>query len=83
MSPRRVNVSLDEERAAKLTQLAERTHVADGTMARSLLSAAIDEADPDPTSIAHVLAGIPGIHERLGAAEADEKAGRVVELSDL
>ena len=44
----RVNVVLDEERAVKLRRLAERTHTNAGTLARSLLSTALDEADPDP-----------------------------------
>ena len=44
----RLNVTLDSEHAAKLSMLAERTHVQEGTLARSLLSSALDEADPDP-----------------------------------
>jgi len=41
----RVNVTLDPEHAARLTRLAEHTHVQEGTLARSLLPAAIEEAD--------------------------------------
>jgi hypothetical protein len=44
--PTRVNVTLDELHAEKLRRLAERTHVNEGTIARSLLSSALDEADP-------------------------------------
>jgi len=44
---KRVNVILDEERALKLHRLAERTHTNAGTLARSLLSSALDEVDPD------------------------------------
>ena len=40
---KRVNVILDEERALKLHRLAERTHTNAGTLARSLLSSALDE----------------------------------------
>ena len=50
-SGHRLNVTLDPEHAARLAQLAERTHVQEGTLARSLLSMAIEEADPDARSI--------------------------------
>lgn len=80
---RRLNVSLDEQRASKLARLADRVHVADGTLARSMLSAAIDEADPDADSITDILEGIPGLADRLDRAEAQVAAGAVVELRDL
>ena len=83
MAPRRLNVSLDEQRSAKLTRLADRAHVADGTLARSLLSAAIDDADPDPESITDILEGIPGLRAKLERGEADLASGSVVELQDL
>ena len=41
---RRLNVTLDAERAAKLARLAERMHVQEGTLARSLLASALDDA---------------------------------------
>jgi hypothetical protein len=44
---RRLNVTLDEEHAMKLSRLAERTQMQEGTLARSLLSRAIDQADVD------------------------------------
>ncbi len=47
----RFNIQLDERHALKLHQLAERTHVNPGTLARSLLSTALDETAPDPSSI--------------------------------
>ena len=40
-----MNVTLDPEHDAKLTQLAERTHLEKGTLARSLLLQAIDERE--------------------------------------
>ena len=83
MATRRVNVSLDAQRAAKLARLAERAHVAEGTLARSLLSATIDDADPDPASVTDILEGVPGMAERLTSAEAEAEAGTVVELRDL
>jgi len=83
MSTRRLNVSLDERRAAKLARLADRAHVPDGTLARSLLSAAIDDADPDVGSVTEILEGIPRLPERLAQAEAEGEAGEVIELREL
>ena len=81
MTTRRLNVSLDEQRAAKLARLADRPHVPDGTLACSLLSAAI--ADPDAGSVTDILEGIPGLRERLTEAEAEVEAGEVTELREL
>ena len=80
---RRLNVTLDDERAAKLARLAERMHVQEGTLARSLLATALDEADPDPRSIAALLDAIPGAYERarLGADQA--RRGETVALDEL
>lgn len=83
MTTRRLNVSLDQQRSAKLARLADRAHVADGTLARSLLSAAIDDADPDAESITDILEGIPGLAGQLERAEAQVASGAVVELRDL
>lgn len=83
MSPRRLNVSLDDQHAEKLARMAERAHVADGTLARSLLSAAIDDADPDARSITEILEGVPGLPERLATAEAEVDAGSVTDLEEL
>ncbi len=83
MGSRRLNVSLDEQHAEKLARLADRARVADGTLARSLLSAAIDDADPDARSITEILEGIPGLTDRLSEAEAEVKAGYVTELEEL
>ena len=79
----RLNVTLDPEHAARLTRLAERTHIQEGTLARSLLSMAIEDADPDPRDIAALLDGIPGAYERaqLGLRQAQE--GRTVPLDEL
>jgi hypothetical protein len=80
---RRINVSLDDEHAEKLAALAERTHVNEGTMARSLLSGALDEADPDPRHVADVLDAIPGAWERLQRARDQADRGETVELDEL
>lgn len=81
--PHRLNITLDDEHAAKLAELAERTHVQEGTLARSLLSSVLDEADPDPGHIVALLDAIPGAYERaeLGLRQAD--AGDTVPLDSL
>ncbi len=79
----RLNVSLDDEYSAKLARLAERAHVQEGTLARSLLSRAIDEADIDARDIVQVLDGIPGAHARLRRSLRDAEAGRTVPLEAL
>lgn len=60
----RLNVTLDAEHAAKLARLAERTSTDERTLARSLLSNAIDEALPDADDVVERLDGIPGAYER-------------------
>ena len=79
----RVNVTLDSVYALKLQRLAERTHTNEGTLARSLLSSALDEADPDPRNIADLLDATPGALERakLGADQA--RAGLGTPLDEL
>ncbi len=79
----RLNVTLDSEHAAKLSLLAERVHVQEGTLARSLLSSALDEADPDPRTVTALLDGIPGAFEeaQLGLQQARE--GKTVPLDAL
>ena len=79
----RLNVTLDPERAAKLALLAERTHTQEGTLARSLLSHAIDDADVDARHVAELLDGIPGAFERgqLGLEQA--RSGQTAALDEL
>jgi predicted transcriptional regulator len=79
----RLNITLDDEQAEKLSRLAERMHVQPGTVARSLLSTAIDEADPDPRNVVELLDGIPGAYERAERGLGDAKAGRTVPLDEL
>jgi predicted transcriptional regulator len=77
MATKRVNVLLDDEHAIKLQRLAERTHATPGTIARSLLASALDEADPDARHVAALLDGIEGAFAsaRRGLEEADEGLG--------
>jgi len=81
--PRRVNVLLGEEHAAKLYGLAERTHVNAGTLARSLLSTALDQADPDAATITAVLDAVPGAFERAQQGLAEVRADRVTPVDEL
>lgn len=81
--PNRFNVLLDDEHAAKLHRLAERTYVNPGTIARSLLSTALDQADPSPEDVTALLDAIPGAYERALEGREAIKAGRVVPLEDL
>jgi hypothetical protein len=76
-------VTLDEERALKLASLAERTHVAEGTLARSLLSTALDGADPDPARITELLDAIPGAWDRTQEGIAQAERGEGTAINDL
>ncbi len=80
---RRLNITLDEAQAAKLSRLAARVHVNEGTLARSLLSTAIDNADPDPASVVAVLDGIDGAWERAQLGNRQAEAGETIFLDDL
>ena len=79
----RLNVTLDPERAAKLALLAERTHTQEGTLARSLLAHAIDEADVDARHVVELLDGIPGALERAQLGFEQARSGQTVALDEL
>jgi hypothetical protein len=79
----RVNVTLGAEYAEKLTRLAERTHVREGTLASSLLSQAIDDADIEARRIVELLDGIPGAWERIEQGIEDAQSGRTIPLEQL
>jgi predicted transcriptional regulator len=79
----RVNITLDDERAEKLSRLAERMHVQPGTVARSLLAHALDEADPDPRNVVELLDGIDGAYERAQLGLRQAQAGQTVSLDQL
>jgi hypothetical protein len=79
----RFNVQLDERHASKLHALAERTHVKPGTLARSLLITAIEEAAPSPSSIVELLDSIPGAFERAQQGLRETQAGKGIPLSEL
>ena len=83
MDRARLNVTLDGEHAEKLSRLAARVHVQEGTLARSLLSMAIDEADPDAAHIGELLDAIPGAHERALEGREQGRRGETVPLDEL
>lgn len=71
----RVSITLDEIRAAKLARLGARVHVSEGTLARSLLSSALDDADPDAANVVALLDRVAGACERatLGRQQAIDR----------
>lgn len=81
--PQRFNVTLDPERAAKLSRIAARIHVPEGTLARSLLASALDDADPDPGNILGVLDRIPGAFERAELGRQQARDGNTIPLDRL
>lgn len=83
MTTHRLNVTLDAEHAGKLARLAARVHVNEGTLARSLLSSAIDDADPDADSVVAVLDGIAGAWDRALRGRQQAEVGETVPLDEL
>ncbi len=79
----RFNIQLDERHALKLHELAERVHVNPGTLARSLLSTALEEAAPDPSSIVELLDAIPGAYERAREGRRQVQSGEGIPLGEL
>lgn len=80
---KRINVVLDDEHAAKLQDMAGRMYLQPGTVARSLLSSAIDQLDAEAATLTAILDAIPGAWERTQEGLADAKARRVVPLDQL
>lgn len=80
---KRINVTLDSEHAEKLAMLAQRGHVQEGTLARSLLSIALDEADPEAQRLTELLDSIPGAWERTQEGLEQARRGETLPLSDL
>lgn len=83
MAATRLNITLDEASAQKLSAMADRMHVNEGTLARSLLTTAIDEADPDPRNIVALLDGVPGAWEDAQEGWRQAQAGDTIPLDQL
>jgi adenylate kinase family enzyme len=79
----RLNITLDDEQAEKLARLADRMHIQPGTIARSLLSTALDEADPDAHNVTALLDGIPGALVRAQLGREQAYAGETISLDEL
>ncbi len=82
-SVERLNITLDDEQAQKLARLADRMHVQPGTIARSLLSGALDDTDPDARNVVNLLDGIPGALERAQRGRDQAHAGDTTSLDEL
>lgn len=78
----RLNVTLGAEQGRKLSRIASRAHVREGTLASSLLSQAIEEADPDADGILALLDRIPGAWERIEAGIDEARSGRTVPFGE-
>lgn len=83
MAPQRLNITLDSEHASKLARLARRVHVNEGTLARSLLASAIDDADPDPANVVRLLDGIAGAYDRAALGRRQAADGDTISLDEL
>lgn len=82
-APTRINVTLEAQHAEKLRRLAEHAYVQEGTLARSLLSRAIDEADVDAGTMAALLDAIPGAFERASLGREQGRRGETIPLDEL
>lgn len=78
-----ITVVLDEERAARLRRMADRSYSPVGTLARSLLSRAIDEAEMDGATMLEVLNGIPGARESTTRSREQFARGGVIPVDEL
>jgi predicted transcriptional regulator len=78
-----MNVTLDGDSAARLSRLAERAQTERETLASSLLSRAIDEAEADAEDVAGVLNGISGAFERAQHGLEQAHSGQTVPLDGL
>lgn len=74
---------LGQEAATKLRRLAERTHTNPGTIARSLLTTAIEEADPDARTVTALLDAIPGAFNRAERGLQEASSGQGIPLDEL
>jgi hypothetical protein len=79
----RLNITLEDEQAEKLARLAGRMHVQPGTVARSLLSSALDDADPDARNITELLDGIPSAYERAQLGLRQANSGETISVDEL
>lgn len=79
----RLNITLEDEQAEKLARLAERMHIQPGTIARSLLSSALDDTDLDASNVVDLLDGIPGALDRARLGREQAHTGETISLDKL
>lgn len=82
----RLNLTLDDDHAAKLRRRAAAAHLKEGTMARSLLSTVLDQLDDldeqrTPT-VVEMLDGIPGALQRAERGREQGRSGEATPLAD-
>jgi hypothetical protein len=78
-SARRLNITFESGHAVRMARLAWLAGVPEGTLARLLLSKAIEESDPGARSIVPVLDGIPGAHEHAIDSLERAREGEAIE----
>jgi hypothetical protein len=83
MPTTRLNITLDETSAYKLSAMARRMHVNEGTLARSLLTTALDEAELDAANIVALLDGITGAWDDAAEGWRQAQAGDTIPLDQL
>jgi hypothetical protein len=79
----RLNITMDDEQYERLARMAERMHLQPGTLARSLLLSALDDAALDAENVARLLDGLPGAYERAVLGRRQAEAGETVLLDNL
>lgn len=78
----RLNVTLDQDHAARLRGIAERTQVPEAMLASSLLALAIEKIDRDARRVTSILDGIPGAYECVQLGTEQARAGETISLDE-
>jgi hypothetical protein len=76
-------VTLDLEHAEKLRRMAEQAYTQQGSLARSLLSCAIDEAVIGARTMVDLLNRVLGALERAQLGREQARSGQTIPLDEL
>lgn len=79
----RLNITVDDDQYERLSRMAERMHLQPGTLARSLLLSALDEAALDAENVVRLLDGLPAAYERAELGRRQAQDGETVSLEEL
>ena len=79
----RLNITVEDEQYERLARMAERMHLQPGTLARSLLLSALDEASLNAENVVRLLDGLPDAYERAELGRRQAAAGETIPLADL